>query len=296
MNSPFKHLSLIWILLSTLFFTMAAAGYTDAVLLFGDSLTQAWSEGSLAQRLSEYWLRRLDVVNRGYGGYNSEWGIPSFEVIFGTKEDREAGRAQEVQLLTIWFGTNDAVLPGRLQYTPIPRFQENLKTLVDYVRNKDSKWYSPNTRIVFINPPPFIAADRLATQYTRWRDEYKCEGPEPVLDREWDNTKKYAEAVVELGKEINVPTIDLWTKIIEAAGGESPEHLKPYFYDGLHFNSLGYKVLTDELTSMVTEHWPELHPEAIRMRLPHFADIDPENPRATIPGQKPVIPRPHDEL
>jgi hypothetical protein len=34
----------------------------------GDSLTQAWSDGSIAQRLSEYWLRRLDVLNRGYGG------------------------------------------------------------------------------------------------------------------------------------------------------------------------------------------------------------------------------------
>lgn len=267
MNSPFKHLSLIWILLSTLFFTMAAAGYTDAVLLFVRKTTtpRAWGANNIADNNNRATASRrhgprgrshsvlastgcagwtlstvdmVDITRSGECRDTAEYalqrkltgrGIPSFEVIFGTKEDREAGRAQEVQLLTIWFGTNDAVLPGRLQYTPIPRFQENLKTLVDYVRNKDSKWYSPNTRIVFINPPPFIAADRLATQYTRWRDEYKCEGPEPVLDREWDNTKKYAEAVVELGKEINVPTIDLWTKIIEAAGGESPEHLKPYF-------------------------------------------------------------------
>lgn len=62
-----------------------AASYTDAIYLLvscgaalvqltwqGDSLTQAWTPGSLAQRMSEHWLRRLDVLNRGYGGYNSK--------------------------------------------------------------------------------------------------------------------------------------------------------------------------------------------------------------------------------
>lgn len=60
--------SLIPFLVVLLCSTMAASFYTDAVLLLGDSITQAWSEGSFAQRLSEYYLRRLDILNRGYGG------------------------------------------------------------------------------------------------------------------------------------------------------------------------------------------------------------------------------------
>lgn len=61
-----------------------SASYSDAIFLLvswcprileadnqGDSLTQAWGPGSLAQRMAEHWLRRLDVLNRGYGGYNS---------------------------------------------------------------------------------------------------------------------------------------------------------------------------------------------------------------------------------
>lgn len=44
----------------------------DELTAQGDSLTQAWTPGSLAQRMSEHWLRRLDVLNRGYGGYNSK--------------------------------------------------------------------------------------------------------------------------------------------------------------------------------------------------------------------------------
>jgi hypothetical protein len=63
---------------------MASSGYTDAVLLFvcqnrsgallpadvwqGDSLTESWAAAAFAQRMSEFYNRKLDVVNRGFGG------------------------------------------------------------------------------------------------------------------------------------------------------------------------------------------------------------------------------------
>lgn len=47
---------------------MAVPGYQEAMMVFGDSLTQAFTPGSLAQRVAEFYLRRLDVINRGYGG------------------------------------------------------------------------------------------------------------------------------------------------------------------------------------------------------------------------------------
>ncbi|KIO17862.1 hypothetical protein M407DRAFT_84542, partial [Tulasnella calospora MUT 4182] len=54
----------------------------DQILLFGDSITQgAWEEGGFAQRLAcQYvYARKLDVINRGLSGYNSEWAMPVFE-------------------------------------------------------------------------------------------------------------------------------------------------------------------------------------------------------------------------
>lgn len=38
-----------------------------------------------AQRLAYVYARRLDVINRGLSGYNSEWAIPVFEEVGGNK-------------------------------------------------------------------------------------------------------------------------------------------------------------------------------------------------------------------
>lgn len=48
--------------------TMAAPGFIDAVMLLGDSITQESNAGSLHNRLSQYFTRRFDVLNRGFGG------------------------------------------------------------------------------------------------------------------------------------------------------------------------------------------------------------------------------------
>ncbi|KAG8917072.1 hypothetical protein FRC00_014068 [Tulasnella sp. 408] len=54
----------------------------DQILLVGDSITQgAWEEGGFAQRLAHVYARKLDVINRGLSGYNSEWAMPVFEQV-----------------------------------------------------------------------------------------------------------------------------------------------------------------------------------------------------------------------
>jgi hypothetical protein len=50
---------------------------------------------------------QLDVVNRGWSGYNSRWGLPLFHETL----DQLAG--QHVALLVLWFGANDATILGR---------------------------------------------------------------------------------------------------------------------------------------------------------------------------------------
>ena len=51
--------------------------------------------------LSAYWVRRVDVINRGYGGYNSQWGLKILD---------EAVVAMPTVVI-IFFGANDAVDP-----------------------------------------------------------------------------------------------------------------------------------------------------------------------------------------
>lgn len=76
-----------------------AAKVLDGIMLFGDSITQgSWGLNGVGARLSCRFLshflctdgahrsensvvyaRKLDVINRGLSGYNTEWAIPVFE-------------------------------------------------------------------------------------------------------------------------------------------------------------------------------------------------------------------------
>ncbi|KAL7423271.1 hypothetical protein Q5752_002571 [Cryptotrichosporon argae] len=264
---------------------MSSSSFMDAIVLFGDSLTQAPTGGSFVQRMSEYYLRRLDRALMA--GYNTEWAIPVFEQMWATKAERDAGKAQNVQLLVMWFGANDAVLPHRDQHVALPRFQSNLLHLIDAVRSPSSPYHSPGTRIVLVAPPPVIESARHAGMLDKW-ESFGKEGPEPVLDRDRARTREFARAVVDLGHAHGVPTVDLWSTIVDAAGGQDDAQLAPYFYDGLHLTAAGYKLLFDKITSLIVETWPELDPETMAMAMPHFSNIDPANPRAAFAPKKDV--------
>lgn len=109
----------------------------------------------------------------------------------------------------------------------------NLVTLVQMVRDPSSKWYSPNTRIVLISAPPIVEDDRLKGQMTRWREYVALGGATedcpPSLDRDVENTERYAAAAVEVGRELGIPTVDLWHAVVNRAGGNDPDKLRPYF-------------------------------------------------------------------
>lgn len=58
----------------------------DAILLFGDSITQgSWQPDGIAQKLAYVYARKLDVINRGLSGYNTEWGLRVFKQVLRIK-------------------------------------------------------------------------------------------------------------------------------------------------------------------------------------------------------------------
>jgi lysophospholipase L1-like esterase len=54
-----------------------------AVLLFGDSLTERSldPEGGWGAVVAHHFARKVDVINRGFGGYNSRWALPVLEQV-----------------------------------------------------------------------------------------------------------------------------------------------------------------------------------------------------------------------
>lgn len=69
--------------------------------------------------------------------------------------------------------------------------------------------------------------------------------PPQALDRLFDTTKAYADAVKTVGdsyaEDANVAVLDIWTDLWEAAGKDE-RALSRYLLDGLHLNADGYEV------------------------------------------------------
>lgn len=209
-----------------------AANVQDVIMLFGDSITQGgWDDGGFGQKLSHVYARRLDVLNRGLSGYNTEWAIPVFEQCFATQHEQK--HTPTVRLLTIWFGANDACLKPSPQHVPLDRFVVNLKHIVQMVQSPSSAYYSPRTKIILITPPPVSTLQRGADLASR--------NPPLKLDRDFNVTKSYAAAVMQVGQEEGVPVLDIWNLLWKACG-EHEEGLSKYLADGLHLNKEGYAV------------------------------------------------------
>jgi lysophospholipase L1-like esterase len=77
-------------------------------VLFGDSITQkSFGPGGWAGVIADAYQRRVDVINRGYSGYNTRWALSVVDHIF------PANATGKIGLATIFFGANDAALPDR---------------------------------------------------------------------------------------------------------------------------------------------------------------------------------------
>ncbi|KAG6831291.1 hypothetical protein H0H92_011498 [Tricholoma furcatifolium] len=225
------------------FLIRMSAPIQDVIMLFGDSITQgAWTPGLLGfgEQLSHVYARKLDVLNRGLSGYNTEWATPVLKRTLAPKGDKE--NVPKIRLLTIWFGANDACIKPSPQHVPVDKFAANLRDWVDLVHSPTSEYYSPQTRIILISPPP-------VNTYQRRADLESREEPRS-LDREFGTTRQYAEAVKNVAREKNVAFTDVWTALWEAADKDE-QSLSKFLYDGLHLNAEGYQVRSLAIFSLV---------------------------------------------
>ncbi|KAF9507774.1 hypothetical protein BS47DRAFT_277948 [Hydnum rufescens UP504] len=241
-----------------------AANVLDSIMLFGDSITEhGWMPGGHAQLLADRYVRKLDVINRGLGGYNSEWGLTVFKQIFATKDEQT--RLPTVRLLTFWWGANDAVVEGAVQHVDILHYIDNIHMAVSLVKSSTSPYYSPKTRIILMTPPPVNVAQR------------------PDEERSNERTKAYGVALRQLGEELEVPVFDVWTAISDRAG-DKEDGLVPFLSDGLHLTAEGYKIVFDGLMSTIEANFPELMPDNLASVYPSWEEVgDEANPRAIKP-------------
>jgi lysophospholipase L1-like esterase len=74
--------------------------------------------------LSHFWSRRVDIVNRGFSGYNSRWGLSIIEeVVISLRPD----------MVLIFFGANDAVVAGGSTYVSLNEYEENIEKMITVI-------------------------------------------------------------------------------------------------------------------------------------------------------------------
>ncbi|KAL9001540.1 MAG: hypothetical protein Q9169_000115 [Polycauliona sp. 2 TL-2023] len=113
-----------------------------------------------------------------------------------------------LRFMMVFFGANDACLPGSDsgQHVPLSIYKQNLREILQHPSVTILK-----PRLILVTPPPV--------------DEYSLEASDlakgiPGVRRKAENTKQYAEACKEVGHELGLIVLDLWSIFMDAAGYE----------------------------------------------------------------------------
>ncbi|XP_074573836.1 GDSL esterase/lipase At5g45920-like [Curcuma longa] len=201
------------------------------VVLFGDSLTQgSFRDGRWGAALSHYLSRSVDVLPRGYSGYNTR---QARTVIHRAVEGVTSPAA-----FTVFFGANDAALPHRSAasvHVPLSEYVSNLRAICAFIK---AKW--PWTLVILITPPPIDEEGRLRFPYGNRSG---------LPERTNAAAGTYARACVFVAQQLGLPVIDIWTKMQQFSNWE-----KTFLWDGLHFTALGNHLLFQEMIKTLRNH------------------------------------------
>lgn len=234
------------------------------LLLFGDSITQGAT--SLQNELIKRFMRRLDVINRGFGGYNTNSGLVLLPSFFPAVAPSKS--VPRVAAMTVAFGANDSCSPGEPQHCDLDTYRANVKRILHWEGVRLHR-----TKVILVTPAPV--------------EEYRL--PHDGKDRA-DRIARYAQAIRDIGKEEGVPVVDLWMAMMRRTGWEEgcegalpgsssaapAMELGRLFYDGLHFTQEGYDIYTEELLHVLEREVPECQ-EGIDPWYPQWDKFHPSN-------------------
>ncbi|KAJ9168745.1 hypothetical protein P3X46_020237 [Hevea brasiliensis] len=231
------------------------------IYLFGDSITEeSFDDGGWGASLVHLFSRTVDVVLRGYSGYNTRWALKVMERVFQPAESGGDCGAPPLAV-TVFFGANDACLPDRCsayQHVPLPEYKHNLHAIFSFFK---ARW--PNAIVLFITPPPIDEAARLRYPYV--------ENLQGLSERTNEAAGAYAKACIAVAEECGCPVVDIWTKM-----QQNPNWKNACLRDGLHLTQSGNKIVFEEVVKKLKERG--LSVEILPIDLPLIADIDPKDP------------------
>lgn len=218
------------------------SGYGD------ESDVNVVQEFNLGCQLQADYTRRLDVLNRGFTGYNSDHYRVMIDKILEIEHDRSYSK---VRLVTLFLGSNDAAHAPPDQ-VPYDRFIENMKYIMDQLIKRDIK-------VVLLGP---------AHYHKHLWERYNPGDVRNGITRDDETNLKYSEGIRGIAAEFHVPFVDLFSKFDEAG---NPIDMSQ---DGIHYNGEGYKVVYEGVKDAIKQWYPELVPANMPTVLPDWETID----------------------
>ncbi|PHH61104.1 hypothetical protein CDD81_766 [Ophiocordyceps australis] len=230
-----------------------ASSYPQVVLL-GDSLLQRsvdLDQGfSFQAALQSHCIRRLDVVNRGFSGWNTSNVVKYLDTII----PKPTESTPKMRYIIILLGANDAVVSSSWtkQHVPIDEYKKNLTQIVTHA---NIRAHSP--KILLVTPPP-IDEIKL-TKLDRDAGLAEC-------IRVFETSAAYSEKAREVAREnAGVVLIDFWQALMNKAISLAPDEyqeggpwlgslangkaggLDSLLPDGLHLSGEAYRVLWEKI-------------------------------------------------
>lgn len=202
-----------------------------------------------------------------------------------------------IRIATIFFGANDACLPGNPQHVELQSYVDTIRAITQYPLFQQRG--ARKTQIIVITPPPI-------------NEHQLPQAPDGSFQRRAGMASQYARAAVQAGRTYGVHALDLWTIIMKKVGWNAPmgrdcccKHLSchldyktissysgvhhipgcisvpevfpgadyqlsDFLTDGIHLTKLGYDVLFWELMKLIRSDLPECAPENLPFVLPEW--------------------------
>mmetsp|Transcript_11445 Transcript_11445/g.34663 ORF Transcript_11445/g.34663 Transcript_11445/m.34663 type:complete len:303 (-) Transcript_11445:66-974(-) len=225
----------------------ARYGGRTKVVLFGDSITQySFHAGGWGQRLTEYFSRRADVLNRGFAGYNTLYAHLALQRLL-------PGELSDAALWTVGLGANDSMLPGSEVHLPASEYEANLCAILGRIQTASGG----RAAIIVIGPPPKVD-DQEAGQSSA-------------------SSAEYAEIASRCAAAYGAEFLDM-----HAAMSSTGRPFSDFSHDGVHYNTAGNAFAFERIRGVIDTRLPQLavprDPVTGRYDLPNASPLPCEMP------------------
>ncbi|KAL1854348.1 hypothetical protein Daus18300_011534 [Diaporthe australafricana] len=257
-----------------------AAPYPQ-VVLFGDSLWEACVDAqdgfSFYAALQKHCLRRYDVVNRGFSGYNTSQALKIIEDLF----PEPGPGTPKMEYLIVLLGANDAAIPldDDNQGVPLEQYKANLARVVAHPRVA-----AHGAKVVVVTPPPLdeirraeldtpqygraVREQARSAEYSQAAREVAAEAAEKASSASGAGAGGARAVVcVDLAKALmdhavaNTTGWDASQPPLGTPAGGRRGYLEKLLPDGLHMSGEAYRVLWGLVEAEIEPRFPNADTE-----------------------------------